>query len=259
VKRRLKQLITKAAYSTSSSTNTTQHFQRAVQGYHVQVVELKNKGRGVKATKDFKEGDVLFSEIPIALARSMHSHFPPVTATHQMHHSNFCSYCLKSLAQPKAALPDTFPSGHSLPLPERFWPKAESPHSCSECVVEKYCSEKCKKVGTAAYHHLMCIGAPPNREHPLVELQLQCMKYDINYPILAARMLAMSATLFSRLRSPDEDAMWDISPFSKFYTSSQPLPSFAKNPELKEFVYETAYDLIHEAMESQAKKYPKCM
>jgi hypothetical protein len=55
-----------------------------VQGYHVEVAEVKNKGRGVRATKDFKEGETLFSEIPLALARSMHSHFPPVTATHQV-------------------------------------------------------------------------------------------------------------------------------------------------------------------------------
>ncbi len=52
-----------------------------------------------------------------------------------MHHANFCAHCLKSLAPAKAALPDTFPSGHSLPLNERFWPKAEV-HTCSECSVE---------------------------------------------------------------------------------------------------------------------------
>eukprot|EP00026_Physarum_polycephalum_P006922 Phypoly_transcript_06975.p1 GENE.Phypoly_transcript_06975~~Phypoly_transcript_06975.p1 ORF type:complete len:349 (+),score=42.25 Phypoly_transcript_06975:591-1637(+) len=186
----------------------------------------------------------------------MHSHFPPVTATHQMHHSNFCSYCLKSLAPAKAALPDTFPPGHGLPMADRFWPKQEV-LTCSECTVEKYCSESCKKVATAAYHHLMCIGPPPNREHPLVELQLQCMKYDTNYPILVARMLAMAATLFPKLNSKDEDALWEISPFSKFATSDQPLPAFDNQPELKEFVYEIAYELICEAMESQVKKYPK--
>ena len=187
-------------------------------------------------------------------------------------------------------------------------------------------------MATAAYHHLMCVGPPPNREHPLVELQLQCMyvssllfyfffyfilifihvflllfiilllvpflqfyrQFDINYPILGiestpsfplyhshmffpplfalpsfsfffflsflvARMLAMAATLFSRLHSTDEDAMWEISPFSKFATSSQPLPSFDDKADLKEFVYEDAYDLICDAMETQARKYPKRM
>jgi hypothetical protein len=69
-------------------------------------------------------------------------------------------------------------------------------------------------------------------------------------------MLAMASTLFSRLNHEDEDAMWEISPFSKFYTSNKQLPVFENNPA-KEFVYETAYELLHEVL--YKGKYPKCM
>lgn len=54
-----------------------QHLARITQGFGVQVRQVEeNKGRGVVATKEYKEGDRIFSELPIALARSMKSHFP---------------------------------------------------------------------------------------------------------------------------------------------------------------------------------------
>ncbi len=69
-------------------------------------------------------------------------------------------------------------------------------------------------------------------------------------------MLAMASKFYDTVNLPDEDEMWDMSPFSKFATSDEPLPIFnALAPDYKEFVYNRAYEYLHSAM--YKGKYPK--
>lgn len=178
-----------------------------------------------------------------------------------MYHDDVCDYCLSSVAGPLQALPieEGFPvDKYTLPFTDKFWPKYESV-LCHHCNIEKYCSVQCRENAYISYHNLMCPGPAPSQDHPILMLQNLCTKYDTNFPLQAAKMMAMAYNLYDQLQGKDELKVYEESPFSKFATSKTPLSFFdSLGQEYKDFVYEKAYKYIQEVL-GKEKKYPNLM
>ncbi|RUP43210.1 hypothetical protein BC936DRAFT_137470 [Jimgerdemannia flammicorona] len=111
--------------------------------------------RGLVATRDFDEGEVIYTEIPVVSALE-----PALEG------QDFCNFCLKQI------------------------PASESTVTCSiGCEKVVYCSTDCEKKAVAQYHQYLCTSSLSlsSKEH---EFATYATKNNVKYPGMIARFLA---------------------------------------------------------------------
>ncbi|XP_066016028.1 histone-lysine N-trimethyltransferase SMYD5-like isoform X3 [Pocillopora verrucosa] len=147
------------------------------------------KGKGLFAKKDFREGELIFEEKPLICGQFLWNSLYKYTA---------CSHCLRSL-ETAEQMARRLSGNDSLELPyaskcceiTRMGLKIISCHNCQV----KYCSEECRQRAWDHYHRTLCLGQNEgDPSHPLEQLQESWRK--MHYPpetasvMLIAQMIA---------------------------------------------------------------------
>ncbi|ELR14357.1 MYND finger domain containing protein [Acanthamoeba castellanii str. Neff] len=130
--------------------------------------QAETMGRGMFALRDFKAGDVILEESPLAFA-------PRDCVVAQMLH---CSQCLRKLAASTAAV------------------------TCPHCRLDPYCSDRCAAEAWESHHRLLCEAAqadPETTGQALRDFNALCREQARAYPLLIARLIAQLSTDVAKL------------------------------------------------------------
>ncbi|KAI4487400.1 hypothetical protein M0804_005549 [Polistes exclamans] len=155
-------------------------------GFQVRVID-NEKGKGLFATRLYKEGNIILEEKPLVCCQfSWNAEYGYLA----------CDNCLKPLetaeenARRLTSKPDII-----LPHMECCETKKNLITECSACGI-KYCSNECKNEAIERYHKVLCLQSrDKNDDHPL--LQLNETWKQMHYPpetatiMLLARMIAI--------------------------------------------------------------------
>jgi hypothetical protein len=155
-------------------------------GVEVKMCDGK-KGKGLFATQPFKEGDTIFTEVPLVSAQF---------SWNELYKYAACEFCLRSLEtaeEMSRRLSDN--PALVLPHPECCGVDKSTYTCCPQCQV-RYCCEACRVAAWDKYHKILCQGGSrEDQEHPLNRLQEAWR--NIHYPpetagvMLLAKMAAM--------------------------------------------------------------------
>ncbi|XP_044740505.1 SET and MYND domain-containing protein 5 [Chrysoperla carnea] len=152
------------------------------------------KGRGLIATKQFKQGDVLFSEKPLVSCQFPWNEAYGYLACHH------CMSPLENVLQCAARLSNN-------PAIELAFTELDQPptiYPCSMCGV-KYCSTECQVESYNQYHRTMCLGTTEIvEEHPLNILVEAWKKF--HYPPETCSILLLVRIVATIQQSDNSDA-----------------------------------------------------
>ncbi|XP_027039733.1 SET and MYND domain-containing protein 5-like isoform X1 [Pocillopora damicornis] len=161
------------------------------------------KGKGLFAKKDFREGELIFEEKPLICGQFLWNSLYKYTA---------CSHCLRSL-ETAEQMARRLSGNDSLELPyaskcceiTRMGLKIISCHNCQV----KYCSEECRQRAWDHYHRTLCLGQNEgDPSHPLEQLQESWRK--MHYPPETASVMLIAQMIATVLQAPDPKKMQDV-------------------------------------------------
>ncbi|KAM7431582.1 SET and MYND domain-containing protein 5 [Porites harrisoni] len=161
------------------------------------------KGKGLFANTNFKEGDIIFEERPLVCCQFLWNALYKYTA---------CSFCMKSL-ETAEQMARRLTGNATLELPHaakcceivRSGQKLVNCHSCQVT----YCSEECRQTAWEQYHRILCLGENQgDPSHPLEQLQEAWRK--MHYPPETASLMLIAQMIAKVLQAPDPDKMKSI-------------------------------------------------
>jgi len=148
-----------------------------------------DKGKGLFASKNFNEGEVIFEEKPLVCSQFLWNSMYKYTA---------CGGCMKSL-ETAEQMARRLTGNASLELPYaskccEITLLGQTIVNCHRCQI-KYCSEECRESAWEQHHRTLCLGENQgDPSHPLEQLQEAWRK--MHYPpetasvMLIAQMIA---------------------------------------------------------------------
>jgi hypothetical protein len=120
----------------------------------VAIAEAAGKGRGLYATRDLGEGEVIFTELPLVGMQHLHNAESIET----------CAMCMRHVGELEAQLARLMPDEAGAALVPRTMPcrdegfRACPPaHRCRGGCSLAYCGDECEGRGWAEWHSLLCI------------------------------------------------------------------------------------------------------
>lgn len=140
---------------------------KEIPGIKVEFINFQ-KGKGVFATKDYKFGDLIFSEEPIVSQRCIDEK-----------DISSCHHCLRTFIPPKKAFP------FQIQFLTDDYHYVEEPIKCRSCKIE-YCSKECEKQAWEKYHQVLC----PKKENKMDQLNKLAKEMKRTNPLLISKMLA---------------------------------------------------------------------
>ncbi|XP_076044541.1 SET and MYND domain containing, class 5 isoform X2 [Oratosquilla oratoria] len=152
-------------------------------------------GKGLFATKSFKEGEVIFEERPLVSCQFLWNAAYGYLA---------CDFCLRPLetADENARRLTQNPK-LVLPYPECCDTRKESVIECPQCDAS-YCSQDCKDSAWNQYHKTLCLYSfTPEPSHPLVVLQ-EAWKH-MHYPPETACIMLLARIMSTVIQATDKE------------------------------------------------------
>ncbi|CAB0036575.1 unnamed protein product [Trichogramma brassicae] len=172
-------------------------------GYEVRIVN-DEIGKGLFATKYYKEGDVIFEENPLVSCQF---------AWNQDYKYLVCDFCFKPLETAEENVRRlTNNKAFVLPYPECCETDKASITECEACGT-KFCSSNCLNEALTKYHQSLCLQTKDiNDFHPLVQLK-ETWK-QMHYPPETATIMLITRMVAMINQATDKQAI--ISAFSQF-------------------------------------------
>ncbi|XP_045449804.1 histone-lysine N-trimethyltransferase SMYD5 [Melitaea cinxia] len=147
-------------------------------GFEIRVSNSK-KGKGLFATKQYNEGDIILEEDPLVSCQF---------AWNAAYRYLACDHCMRPLETPEqnvrrlSAKPDIV-----LPHSDCFETDLLNITSCNQCGI-LYCSEECKEMSAAIYHQTLCY-IQNETQHP-INVLIETWK-QIHYPPETANIMLL--------------------------------------------------------------------
>ncbi|XP_012261874.2 histone-lysine N-trimethyltransferase SMYD5 [Athalia rosae] len=174
-------------------------------GFQVRLIN-NEKGKGIVATRSFKEGEVIFQEKPIVCCQF---------SWNAEYGYSACDNCLKPLETATENVRRlTGKPELVLPYPECCPTKKELIVACPDCEV-KYCSSECQEESLARYHQILCLRSSIHAErerHPLSRLNDTWKQ--MHYPPETATVMLLARMVSLVEQSSNKDAT--LSTFDQF-------------------------------------------
>ncbi|CAH3117202.1 unnamed protein product [Porites lobata] len=158
------------------------------------------KGKGLFANTNFKEGDIIFEEKPLVCCQFLWNALYKYTA---------CGFCMKSL-ETAEQMARRLTGNATLELPHaakccEIVRSGQKVVNCHRCQVT-YCSEECQQTAWEQYHRMLCLGENQgDPSHPLEQLQEAWRK--MHYPPETASLMLIAQMIAKVLQAPDPDKM----------------------------------------------------
>ncbi|XP_046978047.1 histone-lysine N-trimethyltransferase SMYD5 [Vanessa cardui] len=149
-----------------------------MEGFEIRISNSK-KGKGLFATKQFNEGDIILEEEPLVSCQF---------AWNAAYRYLACDHCMRPLETPEqnvirlSGKPDIL-----LPHSNCFEDDLLNITSCNQCGI-LYCSEECKVNSLAIYHRTLCYIQ--NDAHHPINLLIETWK-QIHYPPETANIMLL--------------------------------------------------------------------
>ncbi|CAH3015610.1 unnamed protein product [Porites evermanni] len=161
------------------------------------------KGKGLFANTNFKEGEIVFEEKPLVCCQFLWNAMYKYTA---------CGFCMKSL-ETAEQMARRLTGNATLELPHaakccEIVRSGQKVVNCHRCQVT-YCSEECRQTAWEQYHRMLCLGENQgDPSHPLEQLQEAWRK--MHYPPETASLMLIAQMIAKVLQAPDPDKMKGI-------------------------------------------------
>ncbi|XP_073240425.1 protein-lysine N-trimethyltransferase SMYD5-like [Porites lutea] len=161
------------------------------------------KGKGLFANTNFKEGEIVFEEKPLVCCQFLWNAMYKYTA---------CGFCMKSL-ETAEQMARRLTGNATLELPHaakccEIVRSGQKVVNCHRCQVT-YCSEECRQTAWEQYHRMLCLGENQgDPSHPLEQLQEAWRK--MHYPPETASLMLIAQMIAKVLQAPDPDKMKSI-------------------------------------------------
>ncbi|XP_018006622.1 histone-lysine N-trimethyltransferase SMYD5 isoform X1 [Hyalella azteca] len=148
-------------------------------------------GRGLFATRQFREDDLIFEETPVVSCQFVYN---------KEYGYRACDQCLRSLETAECNVRRLCQEPLLvLPHPECADTALPAVLLCPGCQAE-YCSEECRREAWQQHHQLLCY-APSHSDHPLTRLLVEWKQH--HYPPETLSILLLARLLAGVLLSPD--------------------------------------------------------
>ena len=209
-------------------------------------------GRYLVAEKDFKEGDVLWSEVPLVSMQSLSNR----------REMDCCQRCLRALNTFEHQMRLAFESED---VPNFVYEKNEyllcEPVSCA-CGMQ-YCSNACKKKDWNDSHILLCTGPIKSEDHPLIQFKKYAIQHNEVF-LMAAQIYASIILQHVGRKSIDEDINEVAWPFSLFMRKPWSscvvyLKDMDENAQTDKYVIEYSSPLSKEELKEQCFQCQKML
>eukprot|EP00026_Physarum_polycephalum_P005613 Phypoly_transcript_05648.p1 GENE.Phypoly_transcript_05648~~Phypoly_transcript_05648.p1 ORF type:complete len:464 (+),score=60.90 Phypoly_transcript_05648:158-1549(+) len=133
------------------------------------------RGKGLTAKRDFRAGEVIFTELPLV------SHISVNEETNKFQF--VCDHCMRTVLKEINLPPEwqrCYTSIYEKGLPQNF--------ECKGKCGAKYCSAECQDISWNRYHSAMCTSTNSGAAGPLKHLVELCRKHGRTNPLVIARM-----------------------------------------------------------------------
>lgn len=152
-------------------------------------------GKGLFATRSYKEGEVIFEERPLVSCQFLWNAAYGYLA---------CDYCMRPLETAEENARRLAQSATlTLPYPECCDSETESMIECPNCDAS-YCCKDCQDSAWSQYHNILCVRSfTPDPAHPLVLLQ-EAWKH-MHYPPETACILLLARILATVRQAEDKE------------------------------------------------------
>jgi tetratricopeptide (TPR) repeat protein len=208
---------TLSQYEKNQRAYIDRYFSTKAKGQPVEVKWISmHKGKGVFASRNFKEGELITHEDPISSHRVLNKNAAV----------KCCGFCMRSYLSP-----ENLGSNGSKYWKEMYnGPKPEWTY-CEHCkgddIGEFYCSKTCKQKAWSSYHQLLCPGYDYKTKQnvktagheSLKALFKLCSDQNKSHPLFIVRMLAIVLSQMIFNQKSFDDA-WE--PFFLFVSSNEP-------------------------------------
>eukprot|EP01119_Soliformovum_irregulare_P018361 TRINITY_DN5607_c0_g1_i2.p2 TRINITY_DN5607_c0_g1~~TRINITY_DN5607_c0_g1_i2.p2 ORF type:complete len:399 (+),score=50.24 TRINITY_DN5607_c0_g1_i2:25-1221(+) len=145
-------------------------------GYQVKYIN-ENRGRGLFATRNYKEGEIILKETPLIAMQQVENRTAART----------CGWCFSFLGTLEEQL-----IGH-MTLIQGGNPNVQSMKSTTSCGFgcgELYCSEQCRTSAWERHHNMLCVGQIDLASHALVRFKQHAIENHELF-LLAAQAIAV--------------------------------------------------------------------
>lgn len=163
--------------------------------YEVRQTQSK-KGKGLFATRDISENEVILSETPLVSVQFAWNRTCKYSA---------CQHCMKPLETAQQVYQRL--SGDKttiLPRPD-LAPTPPTIVKCSQCI-EEYCSEDCLDTAYNTYHKVLCTQS--DKQHPVL-LLIEAWK-NMHYPPETTNIMLIARLIAQAMQSDDASKVAEL-------------------------------------------------